>query len=88
MERLPFFFSGVVASIKLRSTVSFCYRYLNAKERRYKREVNFQLKQIQLENEKRRLEKEHEMNVLRLILGQERPPVRPGQFVPNDNASC
>lgn len=40
-------------------------------------------------NERRRLEMEREMNVPRLILGQQRPPpATPGQFFPNESAFC
>lgn len=53
---------------------SFYYRYIKAEEIRHKREVDFQIKQIQLENERRRSEREHEMNVLRLILSDLQHP--------------
>lgn len=50
--------------------------------------MDFQLKQTQMENERRRLEREHEMNVLKLILShQERPSTGPSHYVPNDNVS-
>ena len=40
-------------------------------------------------NERQRLEMENEMNVPRLILGQQRrPPATPGQFIPKERAFC
>ena len=49
--------------------------------------MEFQLKQARLENERRRSEREHEMNVLKLLLSSnhERPSTGRG-FAPNDNA--
>lgn len=62
-------------------------RYLRAEELRHQREMEFQLKQARLENERRRSEREHEMNVLKLLLSSnhERPSTGRG-FAPNDNA--
>ena len=43
----------------------------------------------EVENERRRLEREHEMYVLRLILSHlQHPQARPSQLVPEDDASC
>ena len=43
----------------------------------------------EVENERRRLEREHEMYVLRLILSHlQHPQARAIQFVPEGNASC
>lgn len=69
------------------SITSLYYRYLRAEELRHQREMEFQLKQARLENERRRSEREHEMNVLKLLLSSnhERPSTGRG-FAPNDNA--
>ena len=47
--------------------------------------MDFQLKQAQLENERRRSEREHEMNVLRLILSHGHVSTGPIHNAPNDN---
>ncbi|XP_074620654.1 uncharacterized protein LOC141879314 isoform X1 [Acropora palmata] len=60
-------------------------RHLKAEEDRHKREMDFQLKQAQLENERRRSEREHEMNVLRLILSHGHVSTGRIHYPPNDN---
>jgi len=47
--------------------------------------MGFQLKQAQLENERRRSEREHEMNVLRLILNHGHVSMGPIHYTPNDH---
>ena len=47
--------------------------------------MDLQLKQAQLENERRRSEREHEMNVLRLILSRGHVSTERIHYAPNDN---
>ena len=45
----------------------FCFRYQKLEEERIKREHKFRIKQMQIENERRREERQHEMNMLHMI---------------------
>lgn len=47
--------------------------------------MDFQLKQAQLENERWCSEREHEINVLRLILSHGHVSTGPIHYAPNDN---
>ena len=52
----------------------FCFRYQKLEEERIKREHEFRIKQMQIENERRKEERQHEMNMLRMILSPQQPP--------------
>ena len=52
----------------------FCFRYQKLEEERIKREHEFRIKQMEIENERRKEERQHEMNMLRMILSPQQPP--------------
>ena len=79
MERL-FLFAGVIGWIEIIALPLSITDALKLTNLGIKREV---------ENERRRLEREHEMYVLRLILSHlQHPQARPSQFLSEDDASC
>ena len=47
------------------------YRYKKLEEERIKKEQEFRIQQMQLENERRKEERKHELNMLRMVLGQQ-----------------
>jgi hypothetical protein len=52
----------------------FCFRYQKLEEECIKREHKFRIKQMQIENERRREERQHEINMLHMILSPQQPP--------------
>ena len=49
------------------------FRYQKLEEGRIQKEHEFRIKQMQIENERRKEEREHEMNVLHMILSSQQP---------------
>lgn len=52
---------------------------MKMEEDRHKREVEFQLKHAQLENERRQLDREHELKLFMLLAGQSGSTFQPQQ---------
>lgn len=53
--------------------ILYCCRYQKLEEERIKKEHEFRIKEMQIENERRKEEREHELSVMRMILSAQQP---------------